>query len=75
MVKKNQMVFQKIQTYIVHCFAEEVIEYVIQEVGHDIFFLLVDESADVSDKEQMTMLFVFVVKHEIFKEDLLVLFM
>ena len=44
------------------------IEYVIQKVGHYIFFLLVDESADVSDKEQMTMLFGFVVKHEIVKE-------
>ena len=48
--KNNQMVSHKIQTDIVHCFTEEVIESVIQEVGHDIFCLLVDESADVSDK-------------------------
>ncbi|KAL0885922.1 hypothetical protein Bca101_009905 [Brassica carinata] len=62
------MVSHKIQTDIVHCFAEEFIESVIQEVGHDIFCLLVDESADVSDKEQMAVVFRFVDKHGIVKE-------
>ena len=66
--KNNQMVSHKIQTDIVHCFAEEVIESVIQEVGHDIFCLLVDESADVSDKEQMAVVFRFVDNHGIVKE-------
>uniref|UniRef100_A0A0D3E7B5 TTF-type domain-containing protein n=1 Tax=Brassica oleracea var. oleracea TaxID=109376 RepID=A0A0D3E7B5_BRAOL len=49
-------------------FREEVIESVIQEVGHDIFCLLVDESADVSDKEQMAVVFRFVDNHGIVKE-------
>ncbi|KAF8095654.1 hypothetical protein N665_0327s0010 [Sinapis alba] len=62
------MVSHKIQTDIVHCFAEEVIESIIKEVGHDIFCLLVDESADVSDKEQMAMVFRFVDTHGVVKE-------
>ncbi|KAF8075442.1 hypothetical protein N665_1093s0003 [Sinapis alba] len=66
--KNNQMVSHKIQTNIVHCFAEEVIESIIKEVGHDIFCLLVDESADVSDKEQMAMVFRFVDTHGVVKE-------
>ncbi|AEE77585.1 General transcription factor 2-related zinc finger protein [Arabidopsis thaliana] len=51
--KNNQMACPKIQKDIVHCFAEEVIRSIIQEVDHDVFWLMVDESADISDKEQM----------------------
>ncbi|XP_019092338.1 PREDICTED: uncharacterized protein LOC109129148 [Camelina sativa] len=60
--KNNHMVSHKIQTDLVHCFAEEVIESVIHEVNHDVFCLLVDESADVSTKEQVAMVFRFVDK-------------
>ncbi|ESQ29575.1 hypothetical protein EUTSA_v10024100mg, partial [Eutrema salsugineum] len=63
-----QDVSHKIQTEIIHCFAEEVIESVIQEVDYGEFCLLVDESADVSEKEKMTVLFCFVDKHGIVKE-------
>ena len=66
--RNNQMVSHKIQTDIVHCFTEEVIESIIKEVGHDVFCLLVDESADVPDKEQMTMVFRFVDSDGIVKE-------
>ncbi|ESQ38729.1 hypothetical protein EUTSA_v10029343mg [Eutrema salsugineum] len=66
--KNNQMVSIKIQTEIFYCFVEELIESVIQEVDHDIFCLLVDESADVSDKEQMAVVFRFVDKYRIVKE-------
>ena len=66
--KNNQMVSHKIQTDIVHCFAEEVIESIIKEVGHGVFCLLVDESADVSDKEQMAIVFRFVDTQGIVKE-------
>ncbi|EOA37400.1 hypothetical protein CARUB_v10011287mg [Capsella rubella] len=66
--KNNQMVFHKIQTDIVHYFREEVIESVIQEVHHDVFCSLVDESADVSTKEQVTVVFLFVDKDGIVKE-------
>ena len=62
------MVSHKIQTDIVHCFAEEVIESIIKEVGHGVFCLLVDESADVSDKEQMAIVFRFVDTQGIVKE-------
>ncbi|EOA33834.1 hypothetical protein CARUB_v10021315mg, partial [Capsella rubella] len=51
--KNNQMVSPKIQKDIVRCFAEEVTGSIIHEVEHDIFCLLVDESANVSDKKQM----------------------
>ncbi|KAG7594755.1 hypothetical protein ISN45_Aa01g034900 [Arabidopsis thaliana x Arabidopsis arenosa] len=66
--KNNQMVSHKIQTDLVHCFAEEVIASIIQEVNHDVFCLLVDESADVSTKEQVAVVFRFVDKDGIVKE-------
>ncbi|KAL9830568.1 putative transcription factor and/or regulators TTF-type(Zn) family [Arabidopsis thaliana] len=66
--KNNQMVCPKIQKDIVHCFAEEVIRSIIQEVDHDVFCLIVDESADISDKEQMAVVFCFVDKHGTVKE-------
>ncbi|RID75656.1 hypothetical protein BRARA_B02690 [Brassica rapa] len=64
----NQMVSSKIQKDIAHCFAEEVIKSIIDEIDHDVFGLLVDESADVSDKEQMAVVFQFVDKSGIVKE-------
>ena len=64
----NQMVSSKIQKDIAHCFAEEVIKSIIDEIEHDVFGLLVDESADVSDKEQMAVVFQFVDKSGIVKE-------
>ncbi|KAF8089149.1 hypothetical protein N665_0516s0007 [Sinapis alba] len=51
--KNNQMVSHKIQKELAHCFAEEVIQSIIQELDHDVFYLMVDESADVSTKEQV----------------------
>ncbi|XP_010507185.1 PREDICTED: zinc finger MYM-type protein 1-like [Camelina sativa] len=66
--KNNQMTSPPVQKDIVHCFAEEVTKSVIQEIGNDVFGLLVDESADVSDKEQMAVVFRFVDKYGIVKE-------
>ncbi|AEC06013.1 TTF-type zinc finger protein with HAT dimerization domain-containing protein [Arabidopsis thaliana] len=66
--KNNQMVCPKIQRDIVHCFVEEVIRSIIQEVDHDVFCLMVDESADIFDKEQMVVVFRFVDKHATVKE-------
>ncbi|ESQ43668.1 hypothetical protein EUTSA_v10015352mg, partial [Eutrema salsugineum] len=65
----SKMLSHKIQTEIVHCFAKEIIESVIQEIDHGVFCLLVDESADVSDKEQIAVVFRFVDKHGIVKEN------
>ncbi|XP_010434792.1 PREDICTED: zinc finger MYM-type protein 1-like [Camelina sativa] len=64
----NQMMCPTIQKDIVNCFAEEVVKSVIEEMGHDVFGLLVDESADVSDKEQMAVVFRFVDKRGMVKE-------
>ncbi|EOA14461.1 hypothetical protein CARUB_v10027670mg [Capsella rubella] len=61
----NQMMSPKIQKDFVHCFAEELIKSIIEEIDHDVFGLLVDESADVSDKEQMVVVFRFVDKNGI----------
>ncbi|XP_056860222.1 uncharacterized protein LOC108838584 [Raphanus sativus] len=46
----------------------KVIKSIIEEIDHDVFGLLVDESADVSDKEQMAVVFRFVDKSGIVKE-------
>ncbi|ESQ30790.1 hypothetical protein EUTSA_v10011948mg, partial [Eutrema salsugineum] len=46
----NQMTSPKIQKDVVHCFAEEVVKTIIEEIDHGVFGLLVDESADVSYK-------------------------
>ncbi|XP_010527160.1 PREDICTED: uncharacterized protein LOC104804546 [Tarenaya hassleriana] len=64
----SQMVSPKIQKDIVQCFAEQITQDIIQEIGHDVFGLLVDESSDVSDKEQMAVVFRFVDKNGIVKE-------
>ncbi|KAL9667281.1 hypothetical protein QQ045_001632 [Rhodiola kirilowii] len=64
----NQMVSPKIQKDIVHCFSQEVIRRIIEEIGDDVFALLVDESSDVSYKEQMAVILRFVDKYGIIKE-------
>lgn len=64
----NQMTSPKIQKDIVQCFAEELIKSIIDEIDHDVFGLLVDESADVSYKEQMAVVFRYVDKSGIVKE-------
>ncbi|XP_010412600.1 PREDICTED: uncharacterized protein LOC104698923 [Camelina sativa] len=47
---------------------KKVTKSIIEEIDNDVFGLLVDESADVSDKEQMAMVFRFVDKYVIVKE-------
>ncbi|EOA14700.1 hypothetical protein CARUB_v10027975mg [Capsella rubella] len=66
--KNNQMTSPPIQKDIVHCFSEEVTKSIIEEMDNDVFGLLVDESADVSDKEQMAVVFRFVDKYGLVKE-------
>ena len=45
------MVAHEIQTDIVECFAKEILQSILEELGDDVFCLLVDESRDVSCKE------------------------
>jgi hypothetical protein len=58
----------EIQREIVECFANEVIHYILEELGNDVFCLLVDESRDVSCKELMAVVLRFVDKHGMVKE-------
>ena len=70
--KKNSdnslLIAPEIQKDIVHCFAKEVLHSILEEIGDDIFCLLVDESRDVSWKEQMTVALRYVDKCGIVKE-------
>ena len=66
--KNNQLTSPSIQKDIVNCFVEEVIKSIIEKIDNDVFGLLVDESADVSDKEQMVVVVCFVDKYGIIKE-------
>jgi hypothetical protein len=42
-----------VQKDIASCFANEILKSILVEIGHGMFCLLVDESRDVSCKEQM----------------------
>jgi hypothetical protein len=58
----------EIQRDIVECFAHEVLHSILEELGNDVFCLLVDESRDVSCKEQMVVVLRYVDKHGMVKE-------
>ncbi|CAM8886897.1 unnamed protein product [Rhodiola kirilowii] len=64
----NRMVSPTIQKDIAHCLSQEVIRSILEEIGDDVFALLVDESSDVSYKEQMSVVLRFVDKFGIIKE-------
>jgi hypothetical protein len=56
------LVAPEIQRDIVQCFAKEGLHAILEEIGYDVFYLLVDESKDVSWKEQMVVVLRFVDK-------------
>ncbi|XP_052622344.1 uncharacterized protein LOC128127709 [Lactuca sativa] len=58
--KNNQLISPKIQKELVQCFAQEVLLSIREEIGQDVFALLVDESSDVSKKEQMAIVLRYV---------------
>uniref|UniRef100_I1P1W2 HAT C-terminal dimerisation domain-containing protein n=1 Tax=Oryza glaberrima TaxID=4538 RepID=I1P1W2_ORYGL len=62
------LVAPEIQRDIVKCFAKEVLHAILEEIGHDVFCLLVDESRDVSCKEQMAVVLRYVDKYGIVRE-------
>ena len=66
--KNNQMISPSIQKDIVDCFAHEIATSIVKDIGGDVFSVLVDESSDVSHKEQMAMVVRFVDKWGIVKE-------
>ncbi|KAG2567472.1 hypothetical protein PVAP13_7NG358000 [Panicum virgatum] len=53
---------------IVECFANEIVQSILEELGGDVFCLLVDESRDISCKEQMAVVLRYVDKCGIVKE-------
>lgn len=51
-----------IQKDLVRCCAEEVIGVIMGEIGDRLFSMLIDESHDISVKEQMTVMMRLVCK-------------
>ncbi|XP_023756023.1 uncharacterized protein LOC111904501 [Lactuca sativa] len=66
--KNNQLISPKIKKELVQCFAQEVILSICEEIGRDVFGLLVDESSDVSKKEQMAFVLCYVDSFGFVKE-------
>jgi hypothetical protein len=66
--KKSCLLAPKIQRDIVECFANEIVQSILEEFGDDVFCFLVDESRDVSCKEQMVVVLRYVDKFGIVKE-------
>ncbi|XP_076927813.1 uncharacterized protein LOC143591512 [Bidens hawaiensis] len=64
----SQMTSPTIQGEIKQCFAQEVLKQIFDELGNDVFALLVDESSDVSKKEQMAVVIRYVDKLGVVKE-------
>ncbi|XP_057248967.1 uncharacterized protein LOC130590511 [Beta vulgaris subsp. vulgaris] len=51
-----------IKKYIINCCAKETTKRIIEEIGDDYFAILVDESSDVSQKEQLVLCLHYVEK-------------
>ncbi|XP_022031763.1 zinc finger MYM-type protein 1-like [Helianthus annuus] len=68
--KNNKLTAPSIQKEIVDCYAKEVTKMICEEIKDDVFGLLVDESSDVSLKEQMAVVVRYVDKVGVLKENL-----
>ncbi|XP_076931892.1 uncharacterized protein LOC143597206 [Bidens hawaiensis] len=64
----NQMTSPSIQKELCNCFAEEVLKRIFEELNDDVFSILVDESRDISKKEQMAVVLRYVDKLGFVKE-------
>ena len=64
----NQLISPSIQKDIAYCFSQEVLKSILEEIGDEIFAILVDESSDVSKKEQMAVVLRYVDEFGIVKE-------
>ncbi|XP_021747726.1 zinc finger MYM-type protein 1-like [Chenopodium quinoa] len=58
----SQMTSPTIQKDIINACAKETTKAIIDELGSDFFAILVDESADISDKEQMALCLSYINK-------------
>ncbi|XP_074290237.1 uncharacterized protein LOC141616967 [Silene latifolia] len=63
-----QLIAPSIQREIVNCAAKETLKVIFEELGDDLFGLLVDESSDVSYKEQMAIVLRYLNKQGIVVE-------
>ncbi|GKA75820.1 zinc finger MYM-type protein 1-like protein [Tanacetum coccineum] len=68
--KNCQLNSPQIQKEIADCFKDEVLQIIFKEIGDDVFSLLVDESSDVTKKEQMAIVLRYVNKSGVIKESL-----
>jgi hypothetical protein len=66
--KNSCLLAPKIQRDIVEYFAKKIVQSILEELRDDVFCLLVDESRDVSCKEQMAVVLRYVDKFGIVKE-------
>ena len=62
------LVSSDIQKDIIKCFADEILHSILEDIGQDVFCLLVDESRDVSCKEQMAVVLRYVDRCGVVKE-------
>ncbi|XP_076932368.1 uncharacterized protein LOC143597875 [Bidens hawaiensis] len=66
--KNNKLTSPSIQKEIIEWFAKEVTKMICEEIKDNVFGLLVDESSNVSLKEQMAVVVRYVDKLGVFKE-------
>jgi hypothetical protein len=55
-----KMTSPNIQKYIARCCAEGIVDVIMREIKDRIFSILIDESRDISVKEQMTVMLRYV---------------
>ncbi|XP_071741055.1 uncharacterized protein [Rutidosis leptorrhynchoides] len=66
--KNCKLTSSDIQKDIVDCFAKEILKSIFEEIGNDVFGLLVEESSDVSRKEKMAVVLRYVDSCGVVKE-------
>ncbi|XP_073109915.1 uncharacterized protein [Elaeis guineensis] len=64
----QQMVAPSIQKYLANAATKEIINLIIEDLGDNLFRILVDESSDLFGKEQMTVVIRYVDKMKIIKK-------
>ncbi|XP_076909138.1 uncharacterized protein LOC143566280 [Bidens hawaiensis] len=64
----NKYLSPSTQKDVAHCFKEEALKRLFDEICDDVFALVVDESSDVSEKEQMAIVLRYVDTHGLIKE-------
>ncbi|KAM0051632.1 hypothetical protein Hdeb2414_s0007g00238771 [Helianthus debilis subsp. tardiflorus] len=69
--KNNKLTAPSIQKEIIDCYAKEVTKMICEEIKDNVFGLLVDESSDVSLKEQMAVVVRYVDRLGVVKESLI----